>query len=951
MAPPCGTASAAREIQLPGMTDLPAPLRTADHPDGLPGLTGRDEIRVSAANKLYALCADVFKLCYQLDIACMVENPNQSLFWSTTFWRDIEDEVQMFTQIHQACGYGSQRPKWTRMTATFPQVATINKTCDQQHQHAPWGVQIINGKKVFATALEVHYPPKLCQAICQAFLLHFNLHSEIVEAPFSLQQTAAAATAKQTLTIQRIAPVPQWANKIMACFLQDCCVWPNDFSILPAYKLLHVTDLGVEGKKQFGGAFVSCLQNEIRAMKMDAEFACAIPENTEFDVVKFFGVQWEPEEFVCKAMEAKHPYDISKSIPDVLLKVVEFLCATPDLEVSKTRLKFLYRWSKRARELKAEEDQLKANMDPEVAAAVQDKRILVFGEILRELNYPDVGVLDELQFGAGLVGEVPITGMLPYRFSPALMSVQELEVASESLRPQFEHSARGSGDAEVDATVWSQTLEEVDAGWLKGPMTLDDIPAGAPISRRFGIRQGQKIRLIDNYASSQVNDCVTVHESPVLHTVDICAAVTAAYFQRANHVKADPELKVRTFDLTSAYRQIAVHPESRRFGFIHVYDPAKGAWAFFQTLVLPFGAVRSVHSFLRLARAVWYVGCVGLNLLWTSFYDDFIVMSSNSLTKNAELAVSGLFKLLGWRFAESGKKCVPFDTSCAALGVVFNLAKSKQCICEVANTDKRVEELSFAIRQVVATGQLNKLEAQKLRGRMQFAEGQLYGRTGRRCIRVLSEHAQGLRRQLTKRSSEFLEQFVSLLVTAGPRTITVDFDAPVLIFTDACYERDAVSWKSGIGGVLVDPYKAYKEFFSLELSDEQRLLLGEMTKKQLIFEAETLAAVLAFSMWHTKAKDRLSYLFVDNEGTKFCLIRGASENPIVDQLVFQFCEAEALAHAVNWIARVPSYSNCADSPSRGDSSELIAKGFKDVSAQALVILAMLMASIESGGKG
>ena len=932
------------------MTDLPKPLRTAEFPDGIPGLVGRDELRVSAANQLYAVCADVFRRCAQLGIACMVENPNNSLFWLTTFWTDLAEDVQMFTQIHQACGYGSQRPKWTRMTATFPQVSTINKTCDQTHVHAPWGVSFVDGKRVFATALEVHYPLKLCKAICQAFMLHFTEQEPVLGAQTSLQQVAAASTIKQTLSVQKISPVPTFANKIMACFLHDACVWPTDFSISPALKLLHVSDLGVNGVKQFSDVYRECLKNELKALNMDSELAGALSPGLELDSVKFFGVQWEPEDFVARAMEAQHPCDVAQSIPSVLNEVIEVLCRNSELEIAKRRMKFLCKWNKRAKVLQREEDELKRRMDPEVSVAVRDKRILVFSEILQELQYPDLGVISELEHGAELVGEVPVTGMLPYRFSPSLMTVEELGSIAASVRPQFNSKGVGSGDSEVDTTVWEQTLQEVSEGWLKGPIPLSDIPTDAPISRRFGIRQGPKIRLIDNFASSQVNDCVTVHESPVLHTVDIGAAVTAAYFQRAKQCSVQPKLQVRTFDLASAYRQIAVNPTSRRFGFIHVYDPTTGEWAFFQTLVLPFGAVRSVHSFLRLARAIWHIGCVGLDLLWTSFYDDFVVMSSSGLCRNAELAVSGLFRLLGWRFAESGKKCVPFDDSCAALGVVFDLSCSGNYICKVANTEKRIAELSEAIRAAITAGKLNKLEAQKLRGRMQFAEGQLYGRTGRRCIRVLSEHAQGMKLQLSKRSSKFLEMFISLLTDAGPRTISLEFDTPMLIFSDACYEKDAKHWKSGIGGVLIDPYKHEKEFFSLELNDEQRAALGEHSKVQLIFEAETLAAVLAFLLWHDKAKNRLSYLFVDNEGTKFCLIRGASDNPVVDRLVLAFCEREAATHAINWIARVPSHSNCSDDPSRGETKVLVEKGFADVSGHATIVLALLMASIVEVGE-
>ena len=90
---------------------------------------------------------------------------------------------------------------------------------------------------------------------------------------------------------------------------------------------------------------------------------------------------------------------------------------------------------------------------------------------------------------------------------------------------------------------------------------------------------------------------------------------------------------------------------------------------------------------------------------------------------------------------------------------------------------------------------------------------------------------------------------------------------------------------------------------------------------------------------------------MDNKGTKFCLIRASSDNFVVDKLVFAFCAKEAVTHAVNWIARVPSYSNCADDPSRGEAGKLLATGFVDASAEAyFVIVAQLMASISDLGE-
>ena len=104
----------------------------------------------------------------------------------------------------------------------------------------------------------------------------------------------------------------------------------------------------------------------------------------------------------------------------------------------------------------------------------------------------------------------------------------------------------------------------------------------------------------------------------------------------------------RTFDLSSAYRQVGLNKLGRDVSYIRVYNPEEGCMVVFQVQVLPFVAIKSVHSFLRLARAIWWPGTVGCNLLWSSFFDDYIVFSPPALARSSELSAIALFKLLGW---------------------------------------------------------------------------------------------------------------------------------------------------------------------------------------------------------------------------------------------------------------------------------------------------------------
>ena len=402
------------------------------------------------------------------------------------------------------------------------------------------------------------------------------------------------------------------------------------------------------------------------------------------------------------------------------------------MTIARVRAEFFAKWTKRAIQLDMDEKALKNGMHSDVAHAVRNKRILLFEEMLRATNFPDMGVVDELRLGSDLTGEVPLTNMLPGKFEPALISEQELQRSAERVRMAAIHEVRSSGDNDLDEIVWQKTMEEVDKGWLIGPLHDNQVPADRPLSRRFGLRQKQgKVRLIDDFSESGVNACVTVSESPSLHTVDVACASLMVWFSLCKGAKISSDLVVRTFDLASAYRQVGLSERGQKFAFLRVYNPRTKRACFFKCLVLPFGAVRSVHSFLRLARALWWIGVVGCWIVWTSFYDDFISFSRPRLAGSTEQSVTALFKLLGWIFAEEGDKAQPFDLHCSALGVLLDLSVASTGVALVCNTKTRCAELCDDLQKVIEGGSLTSKNAQRLRGRMQFAEAQLFGRTGR----------------------------------------------------------------------------------------------------------------------------------------------------------------------------------------------------------------------------
>ena len=279
-------------------------------------------------------------------------------------------------------------------------------------------------------------------------------------------------------------------------------------------------------------------------------------------------------------------------------------------------------WMDRMAALKSDERTLKSKMHKDVKHVLADKNILLWEEMLAAINYEDMGVVDEFMCGTSLVGAAPATGLWPAKFTPATMSVGELHDTARRERAQAIDM-----DASMVQTVWEQTLAEVQARFLIGPIELDDVPAHIPLSKRFGVKQGAKTRCVDEFTRSGINSCAQLSKSPKPHTVDIIASLGLSLVR---HSPAGASWKVRAYDLSGAYRQCAVHPDSLQFSYILVAVPGENRSVAFQMRALPFGSVRSVHALLRVAQSLWAIATSEFLVPWTSYFDDFVTFADSN---------------------------------------------------------------------------------------------------------------------------------------------------------------------------------------------------------------------------------------------------------------------------------------------------------------------------------
>ena len=289
--------------------------------------------------------------------------------------------------------------------------------------------------------------------------------------------------------------------------------------------------------------------------------------------------------------------------------------------------------------------------------------------------------------------------------------------------------------------------------------------------------------------------------------------------------------------------------------------------------------------------------------MWSCFFDDYVVFSPDSLVSNTESVVKLLFQLLGWKFAVDGDKASSFASAFSALGVCVNLDKFAFGKVEFTNTEKRTSELSTTIEDILSKGAMTVLESQKLRGRMQFADGQLFGRLGRLCMRAVTHHAFPFKgKWLEQHTKDALRRYCIFLKFAEPRTLQLTSDNVWKIFTDACYEPSSESWACGLGGVLVDPNGCVKEYFSLQLSEQQRNLLGANVKKTIIFEAELLALILALATWKKQLAASALVCYIDNNSARDVAISGSARNDVACNLIEFLLKLEMSLNLTPWYA-------------------------------------------------
>ena len=91
--------------------------------------------------------------------------------------------------------------------------------------------------------------------------------------------------------------------------------------------------------------------------------------------------------------------------------------------------------------------------------------------------------------------------------------------------------------------------------------------------------------------------------------------------------------------------------------------------------------------------------------------------------------------------------------------------------------------------------------------------------------------------------------------------------------------------------------------------------------KQIICQLELYTLVLVRSLYAQRLQGRRALFFIDNEAARFAVIKGGTDSPSLATMCRVLATLDQQHGSYNWVERVPSLSNPADAPSRGDAAE------------------------------
>lgn len=374
----------------------------------------------------------------------------------------------------------------------------------------------------------------------------------------------------------------------------------------------------------------------------------------------------------------------------------------------------------------------------------------------------------------------------------------------------------------------------------------------------------------------------------------------------------------KTFDLSKAYKQLAVLPEHQQHSVVGFM--ANGTWRFYKSISFPFGCTGSVYGFVRVSQALWFIVSKMLKAIMSHYFDDFPTIERSEGCKVLTLAVSAIFDLLGWEHAKEGDKALNFDQTFDLLGVTFCLKEMHAGRLVISNKFSKVEKICKILEQISSDGFVTSARASEIQGLLNFAVSFYMGRSLKHLISSFHPFAESGKTGHQNHLQQLCQYAKQMLTSQTPRVHSLSTpSAPVLVFTDG-------AWESGVataGAVVIDRESRLTFTITVpkRLVDHWLQCVGDQIISQV--ELWGLFAV----RWHQRKifHNRFIVEWIDNEAARISCIKANSPSATMRSLTRMLAFLELKWPMLAWTERVCSFSNPADLPSRDRKAEAMSK--------------------------
>ena len=515
-APPCGTASRARDRPLATGFHGPPPVRSEQYPLGFPWLKGLLKEKVTSANRIYIeLAAFIFEINL-LNIGWSVENPASSYLWSIAEYALLKEKH--FFVIFHSCIHGGQRKKLTGWLTNISEMKTLGGLCQGDHTHLPWGYTEVDGKLEFDTSKEAAYPKLLCERVAtilatKAGALGMALNPEVD--PQRALVAARVATNKQPRG-RKLAPILSEFERTMTVRVKI-----NDVPCVDSKNLLETPYRSVPS-----GSKLLRMAKGKRGVD-DGDFGSD-------ECIRVFGIYRDMAVFYTAAITIKHPFDTFRAIPDDRLRVICNTMQHEPLNTMRHRLELLTKWRNKAEELQEVNSAIFSNMDPGCATVLKGKHLALLETLANDCQWPDRTLHDQLRQGFRLVGMQEPTGVFAQDIKPRSLSEEELVKQAKFIKPALWGKIKAQTPTENDRELWDTTMAEVrDKKWLQGPYSFEELEVmfngqWLPV-RRFPVIQRSKLRPIDDFSEPGTNSSFSYLEKVDLKALDESVWIPCAF--------------------------------------------------------------------------------------------------------------------------------------------------------------------------------------------------------------------------------------------------------------------------------------------------------------------------------------------------------------------------------------------------------------------------------------